>query len=71
MQVMIKDKQFHVEGHTLPSLTAIVIRNQDSVTQGVQLQSLQSCSFEARKARLKRSRRKQEHSLFRLTQGRW
>jgi hypothetical protein len=34
MQVMIKDKQFHVEGHTLPSLTAIVIRNQDSVTQG-------------------------------------
>jgi sporulation protein YlmC with PRC-barrel domain len=35
IEVTMKDKQFHVEGHTLPgSLTTIVIRNQDSVTHG-------------------------------------
>jgi hypothetical protein len=35
IEVTMKDKEFHVEGHTLPgALTAIVIRNRDNVTHG-------------------------------------
>jgi hypothetical protein len=35
IEVTMKDKEFHVDGHTLPgSLTTIVIRNRDSVTHG-------------------------------------
>jgi hypothetical protein len=35
IEVTMKDKEYLVKGHTLPgALTAIVIRNQDSVTHG-------------------------------------
>jgi sporulation protein YlmC with PRC-barrel domain len=35
IEVTMKDKEFTVEGHSLPgSLTAIVLRNQDNVTHG-------------------------------------
>ena len=35
IEVTMKDREYHVKGHTLPgSLTAIVLRNQDTVTHG-------------------------------------
>jgi sporulation protein YlmC with PRC-barrel domain len=35
IEVTMKDKQFHVEGHTFPGvLTSIIIRNRDNVTHG-------------------------------------
>jgi len=35
IEVTMKDKAYHVKGHTLPgALTAIVLRNEDTVTHG-------------------------------------
>lgn len=35
IQVIMKDRQYHVTGHTTPgALTAIVLRNEDTVTHG-------------------------------------